>query len=296
MAKQEKTKKRVMAPHKALSPEKERFCEEYVINGGNGADAARKSFKNAGPRDSQTLSVKAHKLLADDRILKRISELQILTKKIAEERFNLTAERIVEELIKIAFGNFSDFLRIDDQGMPVVDLRLMTRDHAAAIKSIEIVLTQASHDLNPTCDKASLRRRAVKQKIKLTAADKLAALIALAKILGLWDKPQPLMRKQAIHADRVRKAIDRKRSAGQVVPRLEGTQAKAADSILLAERLRKAIERMRAAKQARSQPEVAETSTPQSSLAADRLRPGIDCIRDPGRVSCQAELPAHRDR
>jgi len=51
-------------------------------------------------------------------------------------RYELSAERIVQELCNFAFSNIQDYVRIDSKGGLHVDLSDITRDQAAAIQEI----------------------------------------------------------------------------------------------------------------------------------------------------------------
>lgn len=77
---QEKTK---------LTEKQERFCQEYVTNGGNGSKAVRDAGYAA--EDSNSQCVEAFRLLRNANIIARIAELR----SEIGDRFGITAEEIV---------------------------------------------------------------------------------------------------------------------------------------------------------------------------------------------------------
>ena len=102
------------------------------------------------------------KLLRDyDRQVAKVTE-----KKLA--KYSLSEERVLEELIKIAFTNPTDLMSWDANGVKVKDSAELTDDEKAAIADVDVVYTKAGH------------------RIKIKSIDKTKALELLAKKLGMF--------------------------------------------------------------------------------------------------------------
>jgi len=151
------------------NPKREEFCQQYMVDR-NGADAARRAgyaAKNAGRQ--------AHQMLNDPLVKARIDELtEELNKKTG-----LSAEKVIREYMKVAFGSLSAFFRIDHEGMPVWDLTEATEEQLSTIAEI----TNESH---PEGEGDTFR---VVTKVKVKMYDKMKALHDLGTHLGLW-KPK----------------------------------------------------------------------------------------------------------
>lgn len=132
-----------------------RFIEEYLMSG-NGAEAARKAGYSV-----HTAKARAHELLHTPAIAEAIKARQA---KLAA-KYEVTQERIIEELAKLGFSNMLDYLPFARSG----EIDDLDRDKAAA-------LTEVTVD--------SVGEEATRVRFKL--ADKRAALVDLGKITGLF--------------------------------------------------------------------------------------------------------------
>lgn len=92
-------------------------------------------------------------------------------------RLNITSDAILGELYKLGFSNMANFLKLDHNHQPRIDLSEITANDAAAIKSITVEEYKDGKG-----DHAREVRR-----VKLELHDKKAPLIALAKHKGLLD-------------------------------------------------------------------------------------------------------------
>jgi phage terminase small subunit len=146
----------------------EAFAREYVIdlNGTRAAIAAGYAEGSA--------HVAASQLLRKTKVRQLIAGLQ--TKRAS--KLEVKAERVLEELSRIAFSNMADYMEIDETGKPVgLDLRKLTRDQAACIQEISEDSTGGSGD--------GERRLIIRRKFKL--ADKLKANELLCRHLGMFN-------------------------------------------------------------------------------------------------------------
>jgi phage terminase small subunit len=160
----------------SLSAKRQRFVEEYVIDL-NGAQAAtRAGYASASAK------VTASRLLTDDNVAAAITERREKLSRHAE----VTAERVVDELAKIAFANMADFIEVAENGCTTVRTSaLADRQLAAAIDQFDIT----------TNVKGETRTR-------LKLADKKGALLDLGRHLGLFaDKSLPPLPERVTNPD-----------------------------------------------------------------------------------------------
>jgi len=118
-----------------------------------------------GNRKKTTLAVVASALAHEPAVANRIAEIQM---QIAT-RTEITAQRVLEELAKIGFASYGDFLKLDENGRTTVDVASLTKDQLAAISEMEINTSEDG-----------------KQRIKVKLHDKRAALMDIGKHLGMF--------------------------------------------------------------------------------------------------------------
>jgi len=148
-----------------LTLKQEKFCLEYVKNGGNASDAYRAAY-NAKKMKPETVNRKAAELLSNGKITARIEDLQ----KAARKRNEISLDRVLKEIAAIAFVDPSDIWDDDGNMKPIGQIP----EHARrAIVGLEKkVVTGASFE----------------ETIKAKLADKNAALDKLMKHLGGYEK------------------------------------------------------------------------------------------------------------
>jgi phage terminase small subunit len=137
-----------------LDPREERFVTLYVDNpnGTQSAIAAGYAPKSAHVTASRLLK----RAKVRDAIATRNAELM--------SELDFTPDRIIKEIAKIAGANTADFVTIDEQGLPHIDMSGVKRRHLAAVASIENT------------------EKGVKYKLH----DKLKALTELAKLARMY--------------------------------------------------------------------------------------------------------------
>ena len=118
-----------------------------------------------GNRKKTTLAVVASNLAHEPAVANRIAEIQM---QIAT-RTEITAQRVLEELAKIGFASYGDFLKLDENGRTTVDVASLTKDQLAVISEMEINTSEDG-----------------KQRIKVKLHDKRAALMDIGKHLGMF--------------------------------------------------------------------------------------------------------------
>ena len=112
----------------------------------------------------KTANITAYQNILKPHISKRIQ--QLLSKRA--NKVELTAERILLELTRIAFSNIDDFL---GDGNEIVDLSTLPREKLAAVESVQI-----------TQDKDGIKN------VKFKLYDKLKALNDAMRHLGLFEQ------------------------------------------------------------------------------------------------------------
>ncbi len=149
-----------MARHleSGLTDKQYRFCHEYMID----CDGAKAAVR-AGYSTVQS-NVMAHRLLNEH------PKVGAYLQKLREEelkKFNLSKERVINELIKIAFSDISDFV-IWDKGKVILNFsEKISKDKTAAISEVKKTQSGVS----------------IKLHSKIDALDK------LCKHLGLYKDP-----------------------------------------------------------------------------------------------------------
>jgi len=141
------------------------FAREYVIdmNGTRAAIAAGYS--------EATAAEQASRLLTKVKIREQVDKL--LSKRAS--RLDVKADKVIEELSRLAFTNMNDFIRVQD-GDAYVDLSAMTRDQAAAIQEVTVdEYTEGRGE-----DKRDIKR------VKIKLHDKRGSLELLGKNLKMF--------------------------------------------------------------------------------------------------------------
>lgn len=161
-----------------LTLKQELFSQAYIENGGNASEAYRKAYSTDGMKP-EVIHVKACELLKNGKVAVRIEELRedILS------RHQVTVERVISEYAKLAFTNMQDFMRVDADGLPCLDLSKLTRHQSAAISEVTCEITRTEKDGETSIP-------VLKAKIKL--ADKRGALDSLSKVLGIFVEKHEL--------------------------------------------------------------------------------------------------------
>jgi len=153
---------RALAGPRRMSPKQRRFAEEYLVDL-NATQAALRAGYSKGCAGTHSL-----RLLRRPDVAAFVAEAQAAR----AERIGLTADRVVNELAKVAFGDPRGLFTWGEKGVALRDSGDLTRAEAALVSEIS-----ESH----TASGGTTRH------IKLHG--KMAALMALGKHLGLFSGP-----------------------------------------------------------------------------------------------------------
>lgn len=173
-------KRRRRAPT-GLTEREKRFIAEYLRDLNGQQAAARVGYAKSGA-DSQ-----ARRLLAKPAIENAVEKAN----RERSEAKRITADRVMEELGRMAFANMRDYVEWGPEGVTVRDHTLLDEDQTAAVADVE-----------PKGNGKAAR-------VKLY--DKLAALNALARHLGMIGGKTALGPRDHRHERRDANAILRER-------------------------------------------------------------------------------------
>jgi phage terminase small subunit len=159
---------------------RDRFIREYLAdperNGKQAAIRAGYSPRTAESQASRLLrSVKVRAVLdrADAKAAAAVARVI--------DRYAISKERIARELAISAFGSLADYLRIGEDGVPVVNLSGCDSDQLAALAEITVDHVQTGSGE----DAQTIRR------IKVKPYDRNKALLDLAKLCGFIEEKKP---------------------------------------------------------------------------------------------------------
>lgn len=148
---------------KPLTPKRRRFVAEYLIdlNATQAAIRAGYSPRTANEQGAQLLTVPA------------IAAAVAAGAKKATDKLELTAERILEELMRIGYADMGDYIKLDPDGTPLLDWSNLPD---GATKVIQEIVQEERY--------TKMGERVLKTRFKIHP--KLPALDLLGKRLALW--------------------------------------------------------------------------------------------------------------
>lgn len=150
------------------TPKQNRFAEEYIIDL-NATQAAIRAGYSPNTANEQGA-----------RLLTKVSVQTEIQSAIEarSRRTEITADKVLAELAKIAFANMQDYMTVNSDGSAYMDLSSLTREQAAAIQELNCE-TYTEQD-------GDTERPVKKARIKLT--DKRGALVDVGKHLGMFTE------------------------------------------------------------------------------------------------------------
>jgi phage terminase small subunit len=155
----------------ALKSAKHEAFARAIVEGKSG----REAYRTAGYKaDGAAADVNASRLLRDAQVSARIAELKDQAAKATE----LSAQKVLDELARIAFANMADYMRAGAGGDPYLDFSRLTREQAAALAEVTV------EDFKDGRGKDAREVR----KIKFKLCDKRAALVDLGNYFGLFKQ------------------------------------------------------------------------------------------------------------
>ena len=145
-------------PTRPLTPKQSRFVSEYLVdlNATRAAIRAGYSARRAAEQGSENLAKP------------QIAEAIAVQQKAREARTGVTADRVIRELARIAFGNMRAVMRWGADGVSLRESSELTDDEAALVSEVAETVSAAGGGL------------------KLKTHDKVKALELLGKHLGMF--------------------------------------------------------------------------------------------------------------
>lgn len=151
-----------------LPPMQDRFVDEWLIDF-NGTQAAIR----AGYSERSARSI-AGRLLTKDNIQREISRRQ----KDLQRRTEVTQERVVKELARIAFANIADYVHVETQ--------TRTKDDGTET-TYQIVMLSETEDLSADQRAALATVKQSVNGVEIKLHDKIKALELLGRHIGMFN-------------------------------------------------------------------------------------------------------------
>ena len=145
-------------PSTGLTDKQRRFCEEYLKDFNATAAYCRAGYSGS----EASMRSMASKLLTNANIQAYLSALRQSTAQRAE----VTLERTLKEISRVAFSNITDALSFSDHGVEFKDSGALPSDVTAAIESVTWAETES--------EKSTTTRKSLKMHNKMTALGFLA--------------------------------------------------------------------------------------------------------------------------
>lgn len=152
------------------NPQHEVFAKEYWLSF-NATEAAKRA--GYSPKNAHNTGAR---LLKDASIQQRLAELR----EAAEERYDISEDRVMQHLAAIAFQNISDFMEFTSDGDPILDVSKATKLQRACISKIKVedYLDGRGEDARDI------------RKTEITLHPKLPALVKLGEKMGYFKDPE----------------------------------------------------------------------------------------------------------
>ena len=163
-----------------MTDAQKRFCNEYLIDF-NATRAYKVAYKRC--KSELTARTNASKLLTNTNIQKYISEKQ----KEIEKRTEITQDKIIQELAKIALFNIKDIYNENGTLKKITEL---DDDTAKAISGVKILQKAGAMkiSINPEGkDEEVPIEHIPEQTVEFKTNDKVKALELLGKHLGMFN-------------------------------------------------------------------------------------------------------------
>lgn len=148
-----------------LSQQQAAFCREYITDFNASRAARRAGYSPNG------VTVTASQLLARPNI--KVAVQQLLQERA--ERTQITADRVIYELSRMAFANMAEYIQTQPDGTAYIDLSTLTSEQAAAIQEVT-----TEHYVEGVGEDARVVKR-----VKLKLHPKTPALKLLGQHLGI---------------------------------------------------------------------------------------------------------------
>ena len=143
----------MLTAYDQLKPTERIFVDAFVAT-----DSPTNAIKAAMP----TLEPRLYSIRSVDMLRRPLVQAAIADRiKAVTSKYEVTLDRTVKEIAKMGYANVEDYINVDEDGLPTIDLTKADRDQMAALagfevkelKSGKIVITPKMHDKNSALDK-----------------------------------------------------------------------------------------------------------------------------------------------
>lgn len=155
-----KRKEPALSQTNELNPKQKQFVAEYLIDL-NGKQAAIRAGYSP-----KTAEAQASRLLSHVKVAEAVAK----AKATRAQRNEITADRVLQEMARIAFSDMRRFTTWGPDGVKLRDYEDLTDEEAAAVSEVSQTITEAGGS------------------IKFKLHDKRAALVDLGKHIGLFTE------------------------------------------------------------------------------------------------------------
>lgn len=165
-----------------LTIKQEKFCNKYV-ECGNASEAYRFAY-DCSKMKEKSVNENASVMFNNAKIAARVDEL----KNELKNKSDITKERLLEELSKIAFSSIA---HLHNSWIERVEFDLLTNDQKACIKNISTKILKRNIGTNECPEIVDV------EYVKIELYDKIKAIDSISKMLG-FDAPVKLEHSGAI--------------------------------------------------------------------------------------------------
>jgi phage terminase small subunit len=148
-----------------LTPKQQKFADLY-LDIGNASEAYRQAY-DCTNMTAKTIGENAHQLCKHKGIARYLSGIRKSTQEAVAEKYNVTLERLTEELLPIALADAGDFYEWNSGRVSLKDSSTLTRAQRGVVSEVSQTITAGGGSI----------------KVKLH--DKLGAIQQLSKLHGL---------------------------------------------------------------------------------------------------------------
>jgi phage terminase small subunit len=143
-----------------LTPKQEKFAQHYALH-----HNATEAYRSAGYKGNPAhVHRRAIEVLQNRNVSARIEELQERVKNRAEEVFDLTADKLLNQYVRIAFADAGDYYDWDEDGVRIKSKDALTKEQRTIITGLK-------------------QSKGNTSMIELSLADRMKAMEMLAKHL-----------------------------------------------------------------------------------------------------------------
>ncbi len=137
-----------MAKMRTLSPKQQRFCEEYLIDLNATQAAIRAGYKAKRAYATGWENLKKPEI---QKCLQGLMDAR-------SERTRITADKVLDEIAKLAFSNILHYASFDDDRVRFKPSDDLNREEAACISEVsaDVVTTESGDDYTRTTRKLAL--------------------------------------------------------------------------------------------------------------------------------------------